>query len=152
MDLSRVQSNRLIHDADDWRSIVNPEGRALQLALASRRRRIRVFIGGHQPRHVFAVGQRGGVNGCLAFWVWMSVALSLCPALNAQSGNAQLGGLVTDSTGAVIAGAQIKAVNTSTNVPDTAVSNSSGTYMLPELLHGPYAVSVSAPGFGELKR
>lgn len=80
------------------------------------------------------------------------IALLINPALHAQSSNAQLSGLVTDPTGAVIAGAQIKAVNTATNVPYTTVSNESGIYVLPELLPGPYAVSVTAPGFGDVKR
>ncbi|HET6168580.1 MAG TPA: carboxypeptidase-like regulatory domain-containing protein, partial [Terracidiphilus sp.] len=76
----------------------------------------------------------------------------LCPAAYAQTSNAQLSGLVADSTGAVIAGAQIEAVNVATNVPYTAVSNGSGIYVLQELLPGPYAISVSAPGFGTVKR
>ncbi len=81
----------------------------------------------------------------LAF-VWLS------PALPAQTSNAQLSGLIADPTGAVIAGAEIKAVNTDTNVPYTAVSNGAGIYVLPELLPGPYAVTVTMQGFGEVKR
>lgn len=90
--------------------------------------------------------------------VWVLVGVFACtllllsPALQGQSSNAQLSGLVTDPTGAVIAGAQIKAVNIATNVPYTSVSNEAGIYVLPELLPGPYSVSVSAPGFGEVKR
>ncbi len=76
----------------------------------------------------------------------------LCPIMRAQSSNAQLSGLVTDSSGAVIAGAEIKAVNVSTNVPYTSVSNGAGIYVLPELLPGPYTITVSAPGFGASKR
>jgi hypothetical protein len=74
------------------------------------------------------------------------------PDLRAQTANAQLSGLITDTTGAALAGAEIKAINVATNVPYTAVSNESGIYVLPELLPGPYTVSVNAPGFGEVKR
>jgi hypothetical protein len=74
------------------------------------------------------------------------------PAMQAQTGNAQISGLITDTTGAVIAGAEIKAVNEATNVPYTAVSNGSGIYVLPELLPGPYTISAVAPGFGAEKR
>jgi hypothetical protein len=70
----------------------------------------------------------------------------------AQSVNAQLSGLVTDSTGAALAGAEIKAINRDTNVPYTSVTNGSGIYVLPELLPGPYSLIVSAPGFGALTR
>ncbi len=68
--------------------------------------------------------------------------------LQAQTSNAQLSGLVTDTTGAAIAGAQIRAMNTATNVTYAAVSNGSGIYMLQELLPGPYTVSTTASGFG----
>ena len=76
----------------------------------------------------------------------------LCPALRAQSSNAQLSGLITDPTHAVIGGAQIKAVNEATNVPYTAETNGAGIYVLPELLPGPYTVTVTAQGFGTVKR
>jgi hypothetical protein len=78
--------------------------------------------------------------------VWMP------PALRAQSSNAQLSGLITDPTGAVIGGTKIKALNTDTNVPYTAESNGAGIYVLQELLPGPYTLTVTAQGFGELKR
>lgn len=81
----------------------------------------------------------------------MAFAMS-CPQLQAQTSNAQLSGLVTDPTGAVIAGAEIKAVNTATNVPYTAISNGAGIYVLQEVLPGPYTVSVTAEGFGAVKR
>src|SRR5664279_1193365 len=55
------------------------------------------------------------------------------PQLLAQTSNAQLSGSVTDTSGAVVAGAEIKAVNTATNVAYAAVSNGSGIYILQEL-------------------
>ena len=76
----------------------------------------------------------------------------LRPVLRGQSSNAQLSGLVTDTSGAVLAGAEIKAVNTATNVTYTGVSNGSGIYVLSEMLPGPYTVSASAPGFGAVKK
>ena len=74
------------------------------------------------------------------------------PALYAQSANAQLTGLVTDTSGATLAGAQVKAVNLATNVPYTSATNGSGNYVLPELLPGIYSLEVTAPGFGAVKR
>ena len=95
--------------------------------------------------------RNAGLRTRLMLSAVMCMAVLLCPALRAQSSNAQLSGLITDTTGAVIAGAQVKAVNAATNVPYMSVSNGSGIYILPELLPGPYSVSVSAPGFGDVK-
>jgi hypothetical protein len=78
----------------------------------------------------------------------MMLSAVVCPVIQAQSGNAQLSGEVTDTTGAVIAGAEIKAVNGATNVTYRSVSNGAGIFVLPELLPGIYSVTVSAQGFG----
>ncbi|MGA2169018.1 MAG: TonB-dependent receptor [Terracidiphilus sp.] len=91
------------------------------------------------------LGSIVGVSVLVAF-------VALCPAMRAQTANAQLSGLITDPSGAVIGGAEIKAVNVATNVPYTAVSNGAGIYVLEELLPGPYTITVTAPGFGDVKR
>ncbi len=72
--------------------------------------------------------------------------------MNAQSSNAQLSGQVTDTTGAAVSGAEIRAVNLATNVPYSAVANSSGIYVIPEMLPGTYSVTVNTPGFGTERR
>ncbi|MGA7856578.1 MAG: carboxypeptidase-like regulatory domain-containing protein, partial [Terracidiphilus sp.] len=87
------------------------------------------------------------------FGVILSVVFAMhCPQMRAQTSNAQVSGVITDSTGAVVAGAQIRAVNIATNVPYNSVSNGSGIYVLSELLPGPYKITVSAPGFGTVAR
>jgi hypothetical protein len=68
--------------------------------------------------------------------------------LQAQDGNAQLSGLVADNTGAMLPGASITATNTATNVTYTATADGAGSYLLPELLPGPYKLTVTAKGFG----
>ena len=73
-------------------------------------------------------------------------------SLHAQSSNSQISGLIIDPSGAVIPGAEIKAVNAATNVPYSAVANDSGIYVLPELLPGPYNLTVTAAGFGVINR
>src|SRR5579863_8023967 len=112
---------------------------------------------------------RGGEN---VNWNWRPAAFTLRPRLcssaagivmaiavltgnsrlQAQSSNAQLSGLITDASGAVIPAAQINAQNMATNVTYSAVSNGAGIYVLSELLPGPYAVSASAQGFGLVKK
>lgn len=97
------------------------------------------------------VGCALSANWILSAQIAVVMLVLLCPSTRAQSPNAQLSGLIADTSGAVIAGAQITARNTATNVTYFAVSNGSGIYVLTELLPGPYMVSVSAPGFGAVE-
>ncbi len=78
----------------------------------------------------------------------LTVLTTTAPQLHGQTSNAQVSGVVTDPSGAVIDNAQVTAVNTATNVPYRAVSNGQGVYVLPELQPGPYTLSVKAQGFG----
>ncbi len=90
---------------------------------------------------------------CITLGITLSVVMTcLSTQSKAQTANAQLSGLITDTTGAVVPGAAIKAVNTATNVTYSAVSNDAGIYILPELLPGNYKVAVSATGFGTVSR
>jgi len=56
-------------------------------------------------------------------------------------------GLVTDRTGAVVAGAQIAAVNIQTNLKQETVSAADGTYRILALPAGTYKLTVTAKGF-----
>ena len=69
------------------------------------------------------------------------------PILSAQvTSTATLQGTVTDTTGGVIPGAEVKITNKSTGDVRTAVSNTSGVYSFNLLPAGTYKVSVAAPG------
>ena len=57
-------------------------------------------------------------------------------------------GTVTDSSGAVLAGAKITITNVATGVTFQTVSNSAGEYDAPALNPGVYKVSAEAKGFG----
>src|SRR5262245_44655877 len=73
-------------------------------------------------------------------------ALMSASAVFAQS--ARLGGIVTDSTGALIPGVTITAINTDTGVSTTTITNESGAYSFPSLQPGrSYSVIASLPGF-----
>jgi len=69
-----------------------------------------------------------------------------------QANRATITGIVTDSTGAVIPGADVTAVNTGTNVPTKTVSNNDGVYVLPNLFPGPYNVTFEKSGFETVQR
>ena len=67
--------------------------------------------------------------------------------LNAQVAGARIAGTVTDSTGAVIVGAQLTIKNMADGFTRELVSNRSGFYSTPNLSPGPYSVTASAKGF-----
>ena len=83
--------------------------------------------------------------------VALSAALVLLLAplrMPAQSaGGAQIIGVVTDPSGAVVPGAHVKATQTSTGLIRETVSTSNGSYSLPNLPVGPYSVEVTTQGF-----
>ena len=67
--------------------------------------------------------------------------------LYAQVVGARISGIVTDSTGAVIAGAQVAIKNTANGFTREVVTNGSGFYSAPNLSPGPYTVTASAKDF-----
>src|SRR5437867_5579688 len=60
---------------------------------------------------------------------------------------AQISGTATDSSGAVLPGAEITATQTETGIVRNTVSNETGSYVLPNLPLGSYRLEVSLPGF-----
>ncbi|MGA2535315.1 MAG: TonB-dependent receptor [Terracidiphilus sp.] len=76
------------------------------------------------------------------------VGLMLLPTRTA-SGQASAGvtGTVTDTTGAVIKGAQVTITNESTGRTDRTVTESAGTYSFKGVLPAKYSISVEAQGF-----
>jgi hypothetical protein len=76
----------------------------------------------------------------------------LCSTAIAQSGAGSIQGTVTDSTGAVVAGATVHIVNQATGVVTDAKSNGVGFYQAPELFTGTYVVTIVAPGMKTYNR
>src|SRR5262245_37188497 len=66
-----------------------------------------------------------------------------------QAASATLSGHVTDTRGAIVAGATVEAVQTATGVRRTATTNSEGAFALTSLPVGTYDVGVSASGFAQ---
>jgi hypothetical protein len=65
----------------------------------------------------------------------------------AQSPSGAISGIVTDPTGATIAGAEIVVVNDATRVQYPGKTNDEGIYVVPNLPPGAYRLQVSKPGF-----
>ncbi len=74
-------------------------------------------------------------------------ALAASPALYAQVDTGSVSGTVTDSTGAVVPGAQVTERNVGTNATRTIKSSGNGTYTFESLSAAMYEISVTAPGF-----
>ncbi len=68
-------------------------------------------------------------------------------AASAQTITGDIGGTVTDASGAVIPGAKVTATNVATNVATSTTTNEAGIYSLRFLQVGKYKVSVTAPNF-----
>ncbi len=75
------------------------------------------------------------------------VVLSVCVGLYAQ-GAGELSGLVTDATGAVVSGVEVKLTNSATGEVRVAVTTPAGIYSFPSLpIVGTYTLEVGAKGF-----
>src|SRR5437868_6352714 len=70
----------------------------------------------------------------------------------AQTGNTSLRGTVTDPNGAVISGATVTLTNPSQGYSRSTKTNDTGAYQFLEVTPATYSITVSAPGFADLKR
>jgi uncharacterized surface anchored protein len=83
-------------------------------------------------------------NGLLCLVVLLLLSVGVCAA---QS-TATLAGTVTDPTGAVVPGANVKVRSLATNTIRETVSDSAGAYTVPSLQPGDYEIRTTAAGFG----
>jgi hypothetical protein len=70
----------------------------------------------------------------------------------AQQPTAQITGIITDASGAVIPDARITAANINTGVQAVSQSNESGNYVFSNLTAGTYTLSVQKGGFSTVER
>src|ERR1035437_2709754 len=80
-------------------------------------------------------------------WVGCSLLLLLAVATPAQQSKAEVQGFVTDSSHAVVAGAEVVLINSETGVATTRTSNSMGVYFFDSIEPGRYTVTVQHDGF-----
>src|SRR5438445_4560555 len=74
------------------------------------------------------------------------ISLIACAGVWAQA-TAQISGTARDQSGAVLPGVEVKVTQTETGVTRTAVTNETGSYVLPNLAVGPYRLEAALPGF-----
>src|ERR1041385_6370425 len=73
--------------------------------------------------------------------------LILCSAISGQTITASVEGRVTDSSGAVVSGAAVKAVNSQIGFSRTMTTDAGGGYKLSAVPVGEYTITVEAQGF-----
>jgi hypothetical protein len=83
----------------------------------------------------------------LAIVTCLLLDVSVRPA-SAQSATGTVTGQITDQQTAVIGGAQIRLVDTSTSTSFTAVTNSAGRYTIVNVAPGVYEFTVTKEGRG----
>lgn len=81
-----------------------------------------------------------------------AAVVSLPAVLGAQDGRGTILGRVTDQTGAVIAGAEVRITNNGTGVAVQARTNQAGNYTAPYLIPGFYNMACEFAGFKKYKR
>jgi outer membrane receptor protein involved in Fe transport len=81
--------------------------------------------------------------------LWLTLAvLGICAVAFAQGGSGELTGLITDSSGAVVSGVEVKLTNSATGEVRTTTSTPAGIYSFPALpIVGFYKLEISAKGF-----
>lgn len=79
--------------------------------------------------------------------VFLFLFVGSATLVSGQAVAGNISGIVTDSSGAVIAGANIQVKNTATGVVQTTTSNAQGRYNVPDLTVGTYDVQATNSGF-----
>lgn len=75
------------------------------------------------------------------------MALATAPAFAQGGATSPLSGVVVDTSGAVLPGADISVRNNATGETHTTVTNAQGAFTVPALVNGTYSVTVSLMGF-----
>ena len=79
--------------------------------------------------------------------VLISLFLLSSAAFSQSTGTATLVGTVTDTTGAVLAGAKVTTINTGTSFISESATTAEGSYYLPNLSPGTYRLTIEVSGF-----
>jgi hypothetical protein len=87
----------------------------------------------------------------ITFCAVVTTMLILCLPFQGQTGNATLGGVVEDKSGAVIPHVAVKVTNVETGTERHATTNDVGLFSVPGLTPGRYSVHVEHSGFSDVE-
>src|SRR5258708_607814 len=82
-----------------------------------------------------------------AFSILLLATLCALPAAHAQSVTGQMSGTIADSANNAIAGAKAQLTNDLTKQMREIVTETSGSFIFPDLVPGDYSIQVTNPGF-----
>lgn len=96
-----------------------------------------------------AIADLGQNAGSLLVYLMLTLALTglVSGPVYAQVAGATLNGTVSDASGARVPNANVSIKNTATGVITKVKTNSAGLYTVPNLIPGPYQVTISDQGF-----
>jgi hypothetical protein len=83
--------------------------------------------------------------------LFCTLVFSICPLLYGQA-TGSFSGTVSDKTGSVVAGANVKATAQATGVSRESKTDDSGHYLMPLLPIGDYTIRVDSQGFGPVEQ
>jgi hypothetical protein len=77
----------------------------------------------------------------------LGIILILCSATFAQVETATISGVITDQSGGIVVGAEVRVTNSDTNITSIGTSNQFGVYLVTGLKPGRYRIKVEKQGF-----
>ncbi len=83
-------------------------------------------------------------------WPVLALCLFIPLAASAQESRGAILGRIRDGSGAMVAGARVRAINIATNTGGSTLTNHEGNFEIPFLIPGAYRVSVDLEGFKKL--
>ena len=100
----------------------------------------------------FLMSKSGPSRGTARCLIVVFALIILAIPIYGQAASGAIAGTVTDTSGAVVAGAAVTITNTATNASRQTVANGEGLYSAPALEPGNYQVRVEVPSFRTLVR
>src|ERR1700720_77656 len=97
-----------------------------------------------------SLGQRRNLVRLYRVVFLVLLSLLVIAPIDGQSPNGTISGLVVDSSGAAVVGAEILIANDATGVQYPAKTNGDGLYLVPNLPPGTYRLQISKVGFKTL--
>src|SRR5947199_2124795 len=82
--------------------------------------------------------------------IGLLVFLMIAGAAGAQTFRGGINGIVTDQTGAILPGADVKATNEATGLSYSTISSTAGAFTFADLPLGDYTIVVSGSGFATI--
>jgi hypothetical protein len=100
---------------------------------------------------MYLCNRKSAISSLFLFCALIAFLLILHVPCRGQSGDATLGGLVTDKSGAIVQDVAVRATNVDTGTTRNARTNRSGLFNIFGLNPGRYSVHVEHPGFADVQ-